>query len=280
MTNEIEVTVIIPCLNEIETLEICIKKAQKCLKENQIIGEVLVADNGSTDGSQELARNCGARVVDVPIRGYGAALIGGTHAALGKYCIMADADDSYDFSNLMPYILKLREGYELVMGNRFKGGIEKGAMPFLHKYLGTPVISFIGRLLYRNKIGDFNCGMRGYNRESIEKLGLRTTGMEYASEMIIQASLHGLNIAEVPTTLHIDGRSRKPYLSTWSDGWRHLKVLLLHSPNWLFLYPGILMVMLGLFIMILLIGGPVKVNNICLDINTMLYGSAFVISVC
>ena len=272
-----EVSVIIPCLNESETLEIVINKAKKCLEENHILGEVLVADNGSTDGSQEIARRCGARVVDVPVRGYGAALIGGTNAALGKYCIMGDADDSYDFSDLMPYILKLREGYDLVMGNRFRGGIEKGAMPFLHRYLGTPVISFLGRLFYHNKIGDFNCGMRGYNRERIQELKLRATGMEYASEMIIQAALHNYKIAEVPTTLSVDGRSRKPYLNTWSDGWRHLKVLLLHTPDWLFFYPGCLLAALGLILMVMLIGGPVQIRHISLDINTMLFAGAFLI---
>ncbi|MGN0246141.1 MAG: glycosyltransferase family 2 protein [Lachnospiraceae bacterium] len=272
-----EVSVVIPCLNEAETLEIVIKKAQKCLEENQIAGEVLIADNGSTDGSQDIARRCGARVVDVPARGYGAALIGGINAALGKYCIMGDADDSYDFSDLMPYILKLREGYDLVMGNRFRGGIEKGAMPFLHRYLGTPVISFLGRLFYHNKIGDFNCGMRGYNRERIQELNLRATGMEYASEMIIQAALHDYKIAEVPTTLSVDGRSRKPYLNTWSDGWRHLKVLLLHTPDWLFFYPGCLLAAVGLILMIMLIGGPVQISHISLDINTMLFAGAFLI---
>lgn len=272
-----EVSVVIPCLNEAETLEIVIKKAQKCLEENQIAGEVLIADNGSTDGSQDIARRCGARVVDVPARGYGAALIGGTNAALGKYCIMGDADDSYDFSDLMPYILKLREGYDLVMGNRFRGGIEKGAMPFLHRYLGTPVISFLGRLFYHNKIGDFNCGMRGYNRKRIQELNLRATGMEYASEMIIQAALHDYKIAEVPTTLSVDGRSRKPYLNTWSDGWRHLKVLLLHTPDWLFFYPGCLLAAVGLILMIMLIGGPVQIRHISLDINTMLFAGAFLI---
>ena len=275
--SELEVSIIIPCLNEAETLEIVIKKALDCMEKNDISGEVLVADNGSTDGSQDIARRCGARVVDVPVRGYGAALIGGTKAALGKYCIMGDADDSYDFSNLMPYILKLREGYDLVMGNRFKGGIEKGAMPFLHRYLGTPVISFLGRLFYHNHIGDFNCGMRGYNCERIKELNLRATGMEYASEMIIQAALHDYKIAEVPTTLSVDGRSRKPYLSTWSDGWRHLKVLLLHSPNWLFLYPGCLLSVIGFILMILLIGGPVHISSISLDINTMLFAGAFLI---
>lgn len=272
---DLELTVIMPCLNEAETLEICIKKALKCMKENNINGEVLIADNGSTDGSIEIAERCGARVARIPTRGYGAALIGGTKEAKGKYCIMGDSDDSYDFSNLMPYIEKLREGYELVMGNRFKGGIEKGAMPFLHKYLGTPVISFIGRLFYHNNIGDFNCGMRGYNREKILELNLQTTGMEYASEMIVQSALHGLKIAEVPTTLSVDGRTRAPYLSTWSDGWRHLKFLLLHSPNWLFFIPGMILAIAGLLLMILIGVAPIIINNISFDINTMLFGGAF-----
>ena len=277
MTDELELTVIMPCLNEAETLERCIKKAQKCIDENGLKAEVLIADNGSTDGSVEIAERCGARVAHIPQRGYGAALIGGTHEAKGKYCIMGDADDSYDFSNLMPYVEKLREGYDLVMGNRFKGGIEDGAMPWSHRYLGTPVISFIGRLFYHNKIGDFNCGMRGYNRERMEALNLRTPGMEYASEMIVQCALHDYKIAEVPTTLSKDGRSREPYLSTWSDGWRHLKFLLMHSPDWLFLIPGCILSIIGLVFMILLSIGPIKINNTGFDINTMLFAGAFLI---
>lgn len=278
MSNDLELTVIMPCLNEAETLETCIRKALKCMEENGIKGEVLIADNGSTDGSIEIAERCGARVAHIPQRGYGSALIGGTLEANGKYCIMGDADDSYDFSNLMPYVEKLREGYDLVMGNRFKGGIEPGAMPPLHRYLGTPVISFLGRLFYHNKIGDFNCGMRGYNTEKIKALKLRSTGMEYASEMIVQCALHEYSIAEVPTTLSVDGRSREPYLSTWSDGWRHLKFLLLHSPNWLFLYPGIILSVIGLVLMLLLITGPLTIKNVCLDINTMLFGGAFLVA--
>ena len=274
--SEIEVTVLMPCLNEAETLAICIRKALKCLSDNNVNGEVLIADNGSTDGSQDIAINEGARVVNVEERGYGAALIGGTLAARGKYCIMGDADDSYDFSNLMPYIEMLREGADLVMGNRFRGGIEKGAMPLLHKYLGTPVISFIGRCFYHNNIGDFNCGMRGYNTASIRSLNLSTTGMEYASEMIVKASLYGLKIEEVPTTLKKDGRSRAPYLSTWSDGWRHLKFLLLHSPDWLFLYPGIVLLLIGLVgELILSIAGNISIGNFELGVHTLLYCMTF-----
>lgn len=278
MSRTKELTVIMPCLNEAETLERCIRKAQKCMNENGIEGEVLIADNGSTDGSVEIAKNCGARVVHIHEKGYGAALRGGTIEACGKYCIMGDADDSYDFSQLMPYMEKLREGYDLVMGNRFKGGIEQGAMPFLHRYLGTPVISFIGRLFYHNKIGDFNCGMRGYNTERIMELKLKSTGMEYASEMIVESALHKYRIVEVPTTLSVDGRSREPHLSTWSDGWRHLKFLLMHSPDWLFLIPGLLLILLGVVIMAILIAGPAVINDISFDINTMLFAAGFILS--
>lgn len=223
---QFEFTVLLPCLNEAKTICKVIEKAKKCIEDNALSAEILVADNGSTDGSQELAKAMGARVVIIPQRGYGAALIGGTRAAQGKYCIMGDSDDSYDFSNLMPYAEKLREGYALVMGNRYKGGIQKGAMPFLHRYLGTPVLSFIGRLLYGNKIGDYNCGMRGYNTKMFLDLDLQSTGMEYASEMIVQASVHGYPMTEVPTTLSKAGRDRASHLNTWRDGWRHLKLLL------------------------------------------------------
>ncbi|MCI8566705.1 MAG: glycosyltransferase family 2 protein [Lachnospiraceae bacterium] len=272
-----ELTILMPCLNEAETLETCIRKAKTYLETSGVEGEILIADNGSTDGSQEIARRCGARVVDVAERGYGAALIGGCQAAKGTYVIMGDADDSYDFLHLDPFVEKLREGYDLVMGNRFKGGIEPGAMPPLHRYLGNPVLSFIGRLFYPSKIGDFHCGLRGYNRESIGKLGLQTTGMEYASEMVVKATLYKLKIAEVPTTLKKDGRSHAPHLRSFRDGWRHLKFLLMHSPNWLFLYPGVVFVALGLLLLIGLMFGPVAIGGITLDIHTMLYGSAFTI---
>lgn len=272
-----ELTVIMPCLNEAETIEKCINKAKACIEKNGLNAEVLIADNGSTDGSIEIAKKCGARVVNVPIRGYGAALIEGTKAAEGKYCIMGDADDSYDFSQLMPYLEELRNGFDLVMGNRFKGGIEEGAMPPLHRYLGTPVISFIGRLFYHNNIGDFNCGMRGYNTQRIIDLGLCSTGMEYASEMIIQSALYGYRITEVPTTLSVDGRSREPYLNTWNDGWRHLKLLLINSPKWLFMIPGVFFTVLGFIMMVLLGMGTVVINSVSFDINTMLFGAGFMI---
>lgn len=275
--NEVELTILMPCLNEAETLEICIKKAFRFLEENKVDGEVLIADNGSTDGSQDIARRCGARVTNVDTKGYGAALMGGCDAAWGKYVIMGDADDSYDFLNLMPFLDKLREGYELVMGNRFKGGIAKGAMPPLHRYIGNPVLSFIGRLFYPSSIGDFHCGLRGYNREAIQKLNLQTTGMEYASEMVVKATLMNLKMTEVPTTLSPDGRSRPPHLRSFRDGWRHLKFLLMHSPKWLFLYPGIFFFVLGLIMMLALLPGPLTIGSVSFDIHTMLAGSGCMI---
>lgn len=274
MSQEIELTILMPCLNEAETLEVCINKAKTFLKDSGVIGEILIADNGSTDGSVEIAERCGARVEHVSVKGYGAALIGGCKAAKGKYVIMGDADDSYDFLNLMPFVEKLREGYELVMGNRFKGGIAKGAMPPLHRYLGNPVLSFIGRLFFPSDIGDFHCGLRGYEKEAMLKLDLHTTGMEYASEMVVKATVNNLKMTEVPTTLSPDGRSRAPHLRSFRDGWRHLKFLLLHSPNWLFLYPGMVFSGLGLLITLALMFGTVQIGNVSFDIHTMLYGSA------
>lgn len=276
MSQEIELTILMPCLNEAETLEVCINKAKTFLKNSGVVGEVLIADNGSTDGSVEIAKKCGARVEHVPVKGYGAALIGGCKAAKGKYVIMGDADDSYDFLNLMPFVEKLREGYELVMGNRFRGGIAKGAMPPLHRYLGNPVLSFIGRLFFPSEIGDFHCGLRGYEREAMLKLDLHTTGMEYASEMVVKATMYGLKMTEVPTTLSPDGRSRAPHLRSFRDGWRHLKFLLLHSPNWLFLYPGMVFCVLGLIMTAALMFGPVQIGGVVFDIHTMLYGSAMI----
>lgn len=276
-TNAVELTILMPCLNEAETLETCIRKAFHFLEEYQVQGEVLIADNGSTDGSQDIARRCGARVVDVPVKGYGAALMGGCDAALGTYVIMGDADDSYDFLHLMPFLEKLREGYDLVMGNRFKGGIAPGAMPPLHRYIGNPVLSFIGRLFYPSAIGDFHCGLRGYNREAIKGLDLQTTGMEYASEMVVKATLMHLRMTEVPTTLSPDGRSRAPHLRSFRDGWRHLKFLLMHSPRWLFLYPGAVLFVLGLILIAALLPGPLRIGSVTFDIHTMLAGSGCMI---
>ncbi len=274
---EIELTILMPCLDEAETLEICINKANGFLKKHHVCGEVLIADNGSTDGSQAIAIKNGARVVNVSEKGYGSALRGGSEQAYGKYVIMGDADDSYDFSNLMPFLEKLREGYELVMGNRFKGGIAKGAMPPLHKYLGNPVLSFIGRIFYPSEIKDFHCGLRGYRRESIQNLNLQTTGMEYASEMVVQSTLHQLKMIEVPTTLSPDGRSRPPHLRSWRDGWRHLKFLMMYSPNWTFLYPGLILTLIGLVMMIAIGVGSPQIGRVNFGVNTMMYGSTSVL---
>lgn len=266
-----ELTVVMPCLNEAETLAVCIKKAQEYFKKNNINGEVIIADNGSTDGSQDIAILNGARVINIAEKGYGNALKGGFESAFGNYIIMGDADDSYDFSNLNLYVEKLSEGNDLVIGNRFKGGIEKGAMPFLHRYLGNPVLSFIGRLFFNSKIGDFHCGLRGFSAEAYKKMNLTTTGMEFASEMIVKAHLVNLKIAEVPTTLKKDGRSRKPHLNTWIDGWRHLRFLLLYSPKWLFLYPGLFLMLFGFICSTILVITPIKLNNITFDVQTLLY---------
>jgi glycosyltransferase involved in cell wall biosynthesis len=265
----IELTVLMPCLNEAETLALCIGKAQAFLKRAGIAGEVLIADNGSTDGSQKIAEALGAHVVPVAQKGYGAALLGGIAAARGRYVIMGDADDSYDFSALEAFVERLRSGADLVMGNRFKGGIDEGAMPPLHRYLGNPVLSFIGRLFYRIDTGDFHCGLRGFRADSIRALDLRTSGMEFASEMVVRAALAGLRIEEVPTTLKPDGRSRAPHLRTWHDGWRHLKFLLMYNPRWLFFIPGTALAGIGLVLAALLVFGPLRViNNLSLDLNT------------
>jgi glycosyltransferase involved in cell wall biosynthesis len=273
-----ELSIVMPCLNEAETLETCIEKAQRSLDELNVAGEIIVADNGSTDGSQAIVTRMGARVVRVEAKGYGSSLMGGISAARGKYIIMGDSDDSYDFTTLGPFIEKLREGNDLVMGNRFKGGIRPGAMPPLHRYLGNPVLTGIGRLLFRSPCGDFHCGLRGFSKAAIKELDLRTTGMEFASEMVVKATLRKLRIAEVPTTLSPDGRSRPPHLRSWRDGWRHLRFLLLYSPRWLFLYPGALLMLLGLIVGIWLLLAPRVIGSITLDVQTMLYaGIAIVI---
>lgn len=273
MDSSLRLSILMPCLNEAETLETCIRKARQFLRQSQIDGEVLVADNGSTDGSQEIARACGARVVDIPQKGYGSALMGGIAAARGEYVVMGDADDSYDFTSLQPFISALDDGADLVMGNRFKGGIMPGAMPFLHRYLGNPVLSGLARIFFKSKVGDFHCGLRGFRRQSILDLDLQTTGMEFASEMAVKAALRELKVVEVPTVLHPDGRTRPPHLRTWSDGWRHLKFLLLYSPKWLFFYPGIVLTILGLLVSVPLLFGPVRIGAVNLDINTLMYAS-------
>ena len=275
--NRTELSILMPCLNEAETLATCIKKARKALDDLNVNGEVLIADNGSTDGSPEIAAALGARVIHVAEKGYGSALLGGIKAARGKYIIMGDADDSYDFTNLGPFLDKLRAGYDLVMGNRFKGGIAPDAMPPLHKYLGNPVLTSIGRLLFRSPCGDFHCGLRGFSKAAIQRLDLRTTGMEFASETVVKASLHGLRITEVPTTLSVDGRNRPPHLRSWRDGWRHLRFLLLYSPRWLFLYPGLLLMLVGSVVSGWLLVGPRVVDGITLDVHTFLYAAMAIV---
>jgi glycosyltransferase involved in cell wall biosynthesis len=273
----LEVSVVIPCLNEAQTLGACIDVAQRALREAGVAGEVVVADNGSTDGSDRIAEEHGARVVQVPDPGYGSALRGGIAAAQGEYVLMGDADGSYDFGDLGVFLEQLRAGNDLVVGNRFRGGIERGAMPFLHEYLGNPVLSRLGRRFFRTPCGDIYCGLRAFRREAITGLGLTATGMEYAIEMVVKASLYGLRVTEVPTTLSPDGRDRKPHLRTWRDGWRSLRFLLLYSPGWLFLYPGLVLTAVGLAVMVWLIPGQRTVGSVTFDVHTLLYAGLAVI---
>lgn len=275
--NSPELSIILPCLNEAATLESCIRKAQSFLDRAGIRGEIIVGDNGSTDGSPEIARRNGARVVVVPLRGYGAALYFATCAARGRYAIMGDSDDSYDLADLAPFVAKLREGYDLVMGNRFQGGIKPGAMPWKNRYVGNPILSGIGRLLFRCPAKDLHCGLRGFSLDAFRRMDLRTTGMEYASEMVIKAQLLHMRIAEVPTTLAPDGRDRAPHLRPWGDGWRHLRFMLLYSPRWLFVYPGAILILLGLLVGGWLLPGPRFIGHVRFDIHTLLYAAIAVI---
>ncbi len=268
-----ELTILMPCLNEAKTLETCIRKARGFLSRAQVDGEVLIADNGSTDDSVQLALAAGARVIAVSDRGYGAALLAGIRAAKGRFVIMGDSDDSYDFFRLDDFLASLRGGCDLVMGNRFSGGIEAGAMPPLHRYLGNPVLSFIGRLFFKSPVRDFHCGLRGFNREAILGLDLQSSGMEFASEMVVKATVNGLRISEVPTTLAPDGRDRPPHLRSWRDGWRHLRFLLIHAPAWLFLWPGLCLFTLGLTLGLPLLSGPLPLGVLTLDVHTLLYAA-------
>ena len=272
LSEDLELTVLMPCLNEAQTVGRCVAKARAYLERAGIAGEVLVADNGSTDGSREIAAAAGARVVPVGRKGYGAALTGGIQAARGRYVIMGDADDSYDFTQLDGFVARLRAGDALVMGNRFAGGIRPGAMPTLNRYLGNPVLSFIGRWLFAAPVGDFHCGIRGFDRRAILALDLRAAGMEFASEMVVKATLAGLRISEVPTTLSPDGRGRPPHLRPWRDGWRHLRFMLLRSPRWLFLYPGLALTLVGLVLASVLTFRSIPIPGVfTLDINGLLY---------
>jgi glycosyltransferase involved in cell wall biosynthesis len=273
----IELSVVMPCLNEAETLGACIREAREGLEEAGVAGEIVIADNGSSDGSVEIAGQLGARVVHVLMRGYGNALMGGIAAARGKFVLMGDADGSYDFGHIARFLEPLRQGADLVVGNRFRGGIEKGAMPALHRYFGNPVLTRLGRLFFRSPVADFHCGMRAFRKDAYGQMGLRTTGMEFATEMIVKATLLGLRVSEVPTTLSPDGRSRPPHLRTWRDGWRHLRFLLLYSPRWLFLYPGLALMAVGGLLELWLAPGPRTVGSVVLDVHTMLYAAAFVL---
>jgi hypothetical protein len=272
-----ELSIVMPCLNEARTVGTCVGTAKQFLERTGIEGEVIVADNGSSDGSQRIAEESGARVVTVSERGYGHALIEGIGAARGTYVIMADADDSYDLSSLDDFVSRLRGGDDLVMGNRFKGGIEKNAMPPLHRYLGNPLLSFLGRLFYGAPVGDFHAGMRGFNREKILALSLGCGGMEFASEMVVKAVLENYRISEVPIKLYPDGRDRPPHLNSWQDGWRHLRFLLIFTPRWLFVYPGLLLMAIGLLGTLALFPGPVTLGEVSFDIHTLLYCSAFIV---
>ena len=273
-----EVSVVMPCLNEEKSMSGCIEQILRTFEEHDIRGEVIVADNGSTDQSSKIARGLGARVVLVKERGYGSALMGGIGAARGKDVIMGDADGSYDFTQIPIFLEKLRSGYEVVVGNRFSGGIEPGAMPPLHRYFGNPVLTGIGRLFFKTPVHDFHCGLRGFTRAAYERMGMRTTGMEFASEMVVKASLFNLRTCEVPTTLSRDRRPGKPHLRSWHDGWRHLRFLLLFSPRWLFLYPGLALLLVGLASALWLLPGPRKVGHVSLDIHTLLYAVAAILT--
>jgi glycosyltransferase involved in cell wall biosynthesis len=266
----VEVSIVMPCLNEAETLARCIQTAQRALDEGGFTGEVVVADNGSTDGSVAIAKELGARVVDVARKGYGNALIGGIVAARGELVIMGDADESYDFAAIGPFIERLRAGDDLVVGNRFLGGIQPGAMPWSHRWLGNPVLTSISRVFFHAPVGDIHCGLRAFRKAAFERMQLRAAGMEFASEMVIKASLKGMRISEVPVVLRPDGRSRPPHLRTWRDGWRHLRFMLLFSPRWLFLYPGLALFVAGALLSALLLPGPLRVGGVRLDIHTLL----------
>lgn len=274
---ELELSIVMPCLNEARTIADCVREAREALEQGGIAGEVVVADNGSTDGSQQLATAAGARVVPVALKGYGNALRGGIAAARGRYILMGDADRSYDFSHAPRFVEKLRSGHDLVMGNRFRGGIQPGAMPLKNRYLGNPVLSFLGRLFFRTGIGDFHCGLRAFSAEGYRRMNLQTTGMEFASEMVIKAVTLGLRVTEVPTVLRPDGRGRPPHLRPWRDGWRHLRFMLLFSPRWLFLYPGLFLMIAGGLVGAALLPGPLQLGGVNLDVHTLLFAAVGVL---
>ncbi len=269
------VSAVMPCLNEEKTIGLCIEKAQRAFREMGVVGEVVVADNGSTDDSVAIAESLGARVAREARKGYGSALMAGIAVARGSIVVMADADDSYDWTSLGNFVKKIEEGHDLVMGNRFKGGIEPGAMPALHRYLGNPVLSTLARVMYRIPIADFHCGMRAFTREAFERMSVRTTGMEFATEMIVNASHAGLRIAEIPTRLYPDKRDRAPHLRSFRDGWRHLRFMLTYAPDWLYLVPGGILSIIGVLGMALLAPGPLAVGNVKLGIHFLAVASLF-----
>ncbi len=275
MKRLLEVSILMPCLNEAETIGRCVDRARESIARLNIRAEILVADNGSTDGSQQIALAHGARVVTVDEPGYGAAIRGGVAASSGRYIIMGDADESYDFAEIPPILERLRVGDDLVMGNRFAGGIEKGAMPWSHRWIGNPVLSMTGRIFFASHVRDFHCGLRGFSVDAFRRMRLNTTGMEFASEIVVKASLASMKVSEVPITLHKDGRSRSPHLRTWRDGWRHLRFLLLFCPRWLFVIPGVALMLLGSLMTLWLLGGTRYVGSVGLDIHTMLVSGVF-----
>ena len=270
-SDAIELSVVMPCLNERRTVGGCVQQALDTIRANGIAGEVIVADNGSTDGSAGIALEAGARVVSIPEKGYGSALTGGIAAARGRYVLMADADASYDLTQIPGFLEQLRAGADLVMGNRFRGGIAERAMPSLHRYLGNPLLTGVGRLFFRSPCGDFHCGIRGFRKDSFARMDIRSTGMEFASEMVVKASLLRMKVSEIPASLSPDGRDRPPHLRTWRDGWRHLRFLLMYSPRWLFLYPGAFLILLGLAGCAWLLPGPHVFHGIRFDVHTLLY---------
>jgi glycosyltransferase involved in cell wall biosynthesis len=276
--DDLEMSLVIPCLNEAETLQGCVVQALETFRQHRIRGEVVVADNGSTDGSIEIASQAGARVVHVEQHGYGAALIGGILAARGQYILMGDADGSYDFREVPRFLAKLREGFDLVMGNRFKGGIRPGAMPWKNRYLGNPVLSGIGRLFFGSPASDFHCGLRAFSKAAFATMDMHTTGMEFASEMVIKASLLKLRVGEIPIVLSPDGRSRRPHLRPWRDGWRHLRFMLLYSPRWLFLYPGILLMVLGLALGAWVLPHSRTIGGVGIDVHTLFLAMIFALT--
>jgi glycosyltransferase involved in cell wall biosynthesis len=275
--HSIELSIVLPCLNEEKTLGVCISKAMGFLAKHKIHGEVIVADNGSTDCSVEIAKAHGATVIHVHQKGYGSALRSGFKASQGKFIIMADADDSYELDNLMPFVDRLREGYDLVMGNRFKGGIRPGAMPWHHQYIGNPILSSIGQLFFKTPARDFHCGLRGFTKEAVERMSLQTTGMELASEIVIKSSILGMEVCEVPTSLSPDGRGRQPHLRSFRDGWRHLRFLLIYSPRWLFFYPGVFLLALGGIASLVLFLGPVNTVLRLFDFHSFIVAGTIMI---